>query len=46
MGNIYDIVTKKRFIKYASSIADLFLDHFNPDNPLTDEEFNGHVNWN
>jgi len=39
MGNIYDVVTEKRFIKYAASAADLFLDRFNPRNPLTSKEY-------
>jgi len=39
MGNIYDVVTEKRFIKYAVSIADLFLDRFSPSDPMTSKEF-------
>ena len=38
-ANIYDAVTKSRYIPYASSIADLFLDRFNPRAPLPDEGF-------
>jgi len=37
-GNILDTVTKDRYVKHAASIADLFLDRFNPKCPLTDEE--------
>lgn len=34
MGNIFNIITSPRYIPYAESIAELFLDKFNPDNPL------------
>ena len=37
-GNILETVTKDRYVKHAASIADLFLDRFNPKGPLTDEE--------
>ena len=38
-ANIYDTVTSRRFIGHASEIADLFLRRFNPDGPLSDEEY-------
>lgn len=31
MGNIFDTMTNERYIKYSASIAQLFLDKFNPD---------------
>ena len=37
--NIYDKVSHPRFITYATDIADLFLDRFRPDAPLSDEAF-------
>ena len=37
-GNILDTVTKDRYVNHAVSIADLFLDRFNPKNPLSDQE--------
>jgi len=44
MGNIHDVVTEVRYMKYATSIADLFLDRFNPHDSITDEEFNARSN--
>jgi len=38
-ANILETATDERFIQYTSSIADLFLDRFNPQNPLPDAEF-------
>jgi glutamate dehydrogenase len=37
-ANILDAVTKERYIPFAASIADLFLERFNPANPLSDED--------
>jgi len=37
-GNILETITKDRYINHAASIADLFLDRFNPKGPLSDEE--------
>mmetsp|Transcript_31975 Transcript_31975/g.72428 ORF Transcript_31975/g.72428 Transcript_31975/m.72428 type:complete len:1082 (-) Transcript_31975:111-3356(-) len=37
-GNILETVTKDRYVKHAASIADMFLDRFNPKCPLTCEE--------
>ena len=37
-GNIYDTVTKERYIGMAMSVADLFLARFNPKDPLSDVE--------
>mmetsp|Transcript_10821 Transcript_10821/g.24126 ORF Transcript_10821/g.24126 Transcript_10821/m.24126 type:complete len:1103 (-) Transcript_10821:262-3570(-) len=37
-SNIVECVSKKRFIKHAADIATIFLDRFNPQNPLPDEE--------
>jgi glutamate dehydrogenase len=37
-ANILDAVTRERYILFASSIADLFLERFNPANPLSDED--------
>lgn len=37
-ANILASVTTERYIPFASSIADLFLDRFNPANPLSDDE--------
>eukprot|EP00527_Entomoneis_sp_CCMP2396_P009547 CAMPEP_0198139032 /NCGR_PEP_ID=MMETSP1443-20131203/2366_1 /TAXON_ID=186043 /ORGANISM="Entomoneis sp., Strain CCMP2396" /LENGTH=1102 /DNA_ID=CAMNT_0043801015 /DNA_START=154 /DNA_END=3462 /DNA_ORIENTATION=- len=38
-SNILDTVTHKRFIRYAADIASLFMDRFNPHNPLSEEDF-------
>jgi len=38
-ANILEAVTNERFIDYTSSIADIFLDRFNPTNPLDDLEY-------
>ena len=38
-ANISDTVTNERFIPYARLIADLFLDRFDPKNPMVDTEF-------
>ncbi len=40
LNNIFDLVTKERYILHASSISDLLLDRFHPDHALSDEEFN------
>ena len=37
--NIYNTVSNKRFIKHATAIADLFLERFNPESPLSEDEF-------
>ena len=37
--SIYDKISHPRFIRHATAIADLFLDRFNPDNPLPDAAF-------
>ncbi|KAL9191366.1 hypothetical protein ACHAXT_001072 [Thalassiosira profunda] len=37
-GNILETVTKDRYVNHAASIADLFLERFNPKNPLSDHE--------
>ena len=37
-GNIYDTVTKERYIGLAMSIADLFLARFDPKDPLSNVE--------
>jgi glutamate dehydrogenase len=37
-ANILTSVTKERYIQFAASIADLFLDRFNPVNPLSDKD--------
>jgi len=37
MGNIYDVITQERYIKHASSIADMFLQRFNLNDTLDDE---------
>lgn len=37
-GNILNMVTRPRTIQHAAKIADLFLDRFNPENPLASEE--------
>lgn len=39
MGNIHDIVTSDRYIKYAALIAELFLDKFNPTVPFDADLF-------
>jgi glutamate dehydrogenase len=37
-GNILETVTKDRYVNHAAAIADLFLERFNPKEPLTDQE--------
>merc|ERR1711957_734681 len=37
-GNILETVTKDRYVDHAVAIADLFMDRFNPKEPLSDEE--------
>lgn len=39
LNNIFDLVTKDRYIQHASSITDLLLDRFHPENALSDEDF-------
>jgi len=39
LNNIFDLITNDRNILHASSISDLLLDRFNPDNALSDEDF-------
>ena len=39
LGNIFDMVTKDRYIPHASAIADLFLARFHPTRALSDVEF-------
>ncbi|KAL7551486.1 hypothetical protein ACHAWF_014676 [Thalassiosira exigua] len=36
-GNILETVTKDRYVNHAAAIADLFLDRFNPKDPLSDQ---------
>ncbi|MGV2436020.1 MAG UNVERIFIED_CONTAM: hypothetical protein LVT10_14970 [Anaerolineae bacterium] len=38
-ANILETVTEERFIQHATAIADIFLDRFNPESPLGDEEY-------
>ena len=38
-ANILDKITKERFIGHTAAIADLFLDRFRPENPLSDADF-------
>lgn len=38
-ASILETVTKERFIQHATAIADIFLDRFNPENPLSDDEY-------
>lgn len=37
-GNILETVTKDRYINHAAAVADLFLERFDPKNPLSDQE--------
>jgi len=37
-ANIFDTIKQERFISHAARIADLFLDRFQPNKPLTEEE--------
>ncbi|KAL7542946.1 hypothetical protein ACHAXR_012240 [Thalassiosira sp. AJA248-18] len=37
-GNILETVTKDRYVNHAAAISDLFLDRFNPKDPLSDKE--------
>jgi len=39
-ANILETVTRKRYIAHIASIAELFLDRFNPKHPLSEEELN------
>lgn len=39
-SHILNMVTSERYIPYAASIADLFLDRFEPNHPLSQEELN------
>jgi len=41
-ANIFETVTRKRYISHVASIAELFLDRFNPEHPLSQEELNLH----
>ena len=43
LGNIFDALTKERYIQLTASIADLFLDRFNPVHPLNDESFSDRI---
>jgi len=38
-ANILDTLTNSRYISHSSNIAELFLDRFNPHNPLSDDDF-------
>jgi glutamate dehydrogenase len=38
-ANILETVTNQRFIQHAAAVADIFLDRFNPENPLSDDEY-------
>jgi glutamate dehydrogenase len=38
-SNIFETIMKDRYIRYASDIAELFLDRFNPNDPIRDDEF-------
>lgn len=38
-NHIYDLVTKKRYIRISAEIADLFLDRFHPTNNSSDDDF-------
>ncbi|EEC49283.1 predicted protein [Phaeodactylum tricornutum CCAP 1055/1] len=38
-ANIYETLTSERFIPHAEAIADMFLDRFNPHNPLSNADF-------
>lgn len=38
-ANILETVTKERVIQHAAAIADLFLDRFNPSDPLSDDDY-------
>jgi len=38
-ANIFNTVTKERYVSHTSAIAGLFLDRFNPKQPLSDEAF-------
>ena len=38
--NILETVTKERFIQHSTAIADIFLDRFNPEKPLSHEDYN------
>ena len=42
-SNILETVTRERFIKHAADIATLFLDRFNPEHPLSNEELDKRV---
>jgi len=38
-ATILETITSERLIPYATSVADLFLDRFRPENPLSDKEY-------
>ena len=37
-SNILETVTRERFINHAAEVTDMFLDRFNPRNPLSDQD--------
>uniref|UniRef100_A0A7S3KZB4 Glutamate/phenylalanine/leucine/valine/L-tryptophan dehydrogenase C-terminal domain-containing protein n=1 Tax=Amphora coffeiformis TaxID=265554 RepID=A0A7S3KZB4_9STRA len=43
-ANIFEAITKERFIDHSAAIASLFLDRFNPRKPFTDFHFDERVN--
>ena len=42
-ANIFEAITKERFIDHSAAIASLFLDRFNPRKPFTDFHFDERV---
>lgn len=42
-ANIMDRISHERFIGHAAAIADLFLDRFNPVNPLSNEDMEARI---
>ena len=42
-ANIFEAITKERFIDHSAAIASLFLDRFNPRKPFTDFHFEERV---
>ena len=38
-ANILETLTRERFLPHAAAIADLFLDRFRPDDPMSDGEY-------
>ena len=42
-ANIFEAITKERFIDHSAAIASLFLDRFNPRRPFTDFNFDERV---